>query len=371
MHRKILMVLSCILSLIPLWSCSGKFDLSKHLSAQPPIDYTSRFDKQLPYRDLVLSIHLQELREMTPSQFHKFSEALYLIHKEATEFTLEELNLPHEIRSKVFRDLSQNKPELANYYLKELSKIEPYAITTWGEEQVLSYPYYTSVDKFAEVASANITFVLNTFLGFITHGVANKITLAAATKPFQVILYQALLPIVEKLRNEALLLDHVNARIKIKKHLRKLIAQLATVEDKFTSEDEIHPTRKFLIFTSRADILCHSTATVKAGFDLIKKFIVDIDTDLKIVKVYLPNPEILSFDVYTVYKSIEDGFLIDADETHLNELQSLIRRRLRQVALQSGILDSARKNAEEIVERILRPMMQTPYFNYKVRIYFD
>lgn len=362
--------LMCLLSCILLSGCAGKFDLAKHLAEQPPIDYTGRFNKRLPYKDLVLSIHLQENSRMGPTEFRKYAEAVHLIHKEAAAFTFEELNLPDEVRSKVLRDLSQNKTELANYYLSELSKTKPYAVTHWGEEQVISYPYYSSVDKFAEVASANITFILNTFMGFITHGVANQITLAAATKPFQIMLYQALLPIAEEMRNQALLLDHINARIKIKEHLRRLIAQLATVEDTFTTEEEIHPTRKFLFFKSQADIICQSTARVKAGFDLSKKFLIDIDPQAKSVNVYLPDSEILSFDVYTKYKSIEDGWLIDADETHINELQKLLRNRLMKSALQSGILSSAKRNAEDVVERILRPMMQTPYFNYNVRIFF-
>lgn len=355
------------LNSIIIGGCAGRIDLSEHLATNPPRGYSRGFNRPLPYDFIVKAIHDAESTSF-PSE--NFTRAIYIINESSIIYTLDRLNVAGNLKVRILNNLSKSRTDLAVFYHKEFKKAEEIAVGKWGREQVISYPYHTSIDKFARVMAHNVCSIVDRFVGIVIPDPKVQLSAMILSKPFEILLFEAFLPIAEEMRNHALILDHINARIQIKSHLRKMIMQLATVEDKLETQAEINPTRKIWFIESRATIKCDATAIIKAGFDLEKRFIVDIDPKSEQVDVYLPSAEILSFDVYPSFKSIEDGWLIDANEEHVNQLQTLLRSRLRNEAIESGILRDAEKHAENVVQKLMMPMMQTPYFSYNIIVHF-
>ena len=358
------------LSLFLLSGCvSAGFDLNEHLEQQPQIDYSPGFQKELPYQQLVSSIQLQN-REMTHDEFTSYKSAVYMIHHEAVQYTLDELNIPQNIKRNVLRDLKNNQDELATFYVAELAKASK-ARAGRNHEKTLNYPRFSSVNEFTDVASQNMSFIMDSFLGFVDRGVAKRNSLAAATKPFQILLYKALLPISEGLRAQALIDDQIHARFKLKSQINKMITELGTISRKYNNSVVDQPgSRKFKL-KSKTLIWSKSSAIIEAGFDLRRYFRVELDSVRKELLITLPEPIILSIATKSNFQNIENGWFAKITEERMNEFHKLERREFTALALDAGIVDEAKQNIEGKLIEILTPIVQTPYFNYDVAINFQ
>lgn len=355
------------LSLLLLSGCATSFDLSEHLELQPDVDYSPGFQKSLPYTQLVNAIHLQN-GEMSSEEFARYKSAIYTIHKEAVSYTLDELAIPENVARGVLLDLQNNQDDLARFYITELAKATTSPRSLERDEPALNYPHYLSINQFTDVASQNMSFIMDMFLGFVSHGVASQNSVAAATKPFQILLYKALLPISEELRNQALIIDQVHARFKLKSQVSRMIAEFGTISREYKSSIVVQPSLDLFFFESKAEIWSNSSAIVKAGFNLDKLFRVDIDPERKSLLVTLPEPRLLSIDTRSHFQNVENGWLQKINENNMNEFIQLERDEFTQIALNSGIFTEAKRNAESILKSILAPIVQTPYFNYKIEI---
>lgn len=93
-----------------------------------------------------------------------------------------------------------------------------------------------------------------------------------------------------------------------------------------------------------------------AGIDLSKFKSGDVHIDGRAVKVHLPQPEIFATTLdnnKTRVYSRETGLLVGADPNLETEVRARAQQDLQQAALDDGILDNARKNADATVTTML------------------
>lgn len=93
-----------------------------------------------------------------------------------------------------------------------------------------------------------------------------------------------------------------------------------------------------------------------AGIDLSKFKPSDVQIDGRAVRIRLPQPEVFATtldDAKTRVYSRDTGLLIGADPNLESEVRARAQQDLQQAALDDGILDNARKNANATVTTML------------------
>ncbi len=86
--------------------------------------------------------------------------------------------------------------------------------------------------------------------------------------------------------------------------------------------------------------------------------------------VTIPKPTILSIRPNLRVQNIDDGFFVDIDEPKINTAIREIEKRAQERALEAGILDKAKGNAQTIARQLLAPIVTTPLGAYGIRVEF-
>lgn len=93
-----------------------------------------------------------------------------------------------------------------------------------------------------------------------------------------------------------------------------------------------------------------------AGIDLSHLKPSDVQIDGRIIRIHLPAPEVFATTIdnaKTRVYSRETGLLVAADPNLESEVRSKAQQELQQAALDDGILENARKNANATVTTML------------------
>ena len=147
-----------------------------------------------------------------------------------------------------------------------------------------------------------------------------------------------------------------NLNIAFGNYMRNSIAEVATTEDVVNNiEVEKEVTRHFLeeftgffknknLFASTASVKIKADARVKAGVDIAKYFNYNVNPDKKEILIRVPEPKILSREIYSTIVEMEDGTLIEVSKEMLNEAEADIRVRLEEVLREGKILEAAKTN---------------------------
>ncbi|MBK6621502.1 MAG: DUF4230 domain-containing protein [Saprospirales bacterium] len=109
---------------------------------------------------------------------------------------------------------------------------------------------------------------------------------------------------------------------------------------------------------------------LKVGFDLQKYFELNLDPSSKTVTVTLPEPEILSHEVYPKIEKLDIGWMREVKNVDFNKNFNLLRKEFRREALESDIMDKAKVQAVEIMELMLGPMISSISRDYKLNVRF-
>lgn len=136
------------------------------------------------------------------------------------------------------------------------------------------------------------------------------------------------------------------------------IGELATQSGYFTNVQTIQNSRTIfgvtVPFTQKQYVYSYS-GVVKAGLDF-GEISIDVDEDAKTVSVTLPETRILDttvdLDSFQVYDESQNIF----NRLHLNEMNQssqVMQREVRQIALEHGILEEARRSAESMLTAML------------------
>ncbi|MCB0620379.1 MAG: DUF4230 domain-containing protein, partial [Saprospiraceae bacterium] len=109
---------------------------------------------------------------------------------------------------------------------------------------------------------------------------------------------------------------------------------------------------------------------LKVGFDLHKYFEINIDGNRKTVVVTLPEPEILSHEVYPRIDKLDIGWMREVEDADFNKNFNLLRKEFRREALESDIMDKAKTQAQELMQTMLGPLISKIGRDYKLQVAF-
>lgn len=354
-----------------VFSCSSNINIVSRLPKTESIRYNTNFKPELPYKKIVKSIaETYNYNSTSDHRFYSFSYYLNKINSEIFKYASNRFNLNNSEKETILKSLYKQKNEIAKYFFNELKILLSQKEYLPTGDKLFKYKTYTAVRAFGRILSSKLCTLLSVTIQFAPINPALKNAPTFLYKPCEIILAEALNPILDELKNYALLEDHLYAEFKIKEHVRELIIELATVQDKYKIEYNINPTRQFLFFKSEAKLNMKVNSTVKAGFDIKKYFELNIDENTRCINIYLPKAKILSIEIYPKIVNMENGWLVEIDKDKLNDVNKILRDRVKQNALDSGILRRAEQHAFLIIYNMLAPLIENPLFNYKINIHF-
>ncbi len=359
-----------LLILLFLCSCSGSVNVSKNLPEAPPSRFERKYNPDLPYEDIVKTVHAtRNSRAENYGVIQEFDEYTYLINSTILDAVFDIRNVPYKNRAKARNEFKVEYAKLSREiytdFRQEYQKVEYLP----QNNLLINYNVSLSIDAFSNVLASRICTVAGIALS--VSGVGAVYTVSS-TLLCETLLSNLLMPILEELKNRALIMDYVDAEIRITEHIRELIFELATVQDRFKADFISKPKKRILFknWISKADLEIKVNATIKAGFNLKKNFQLRFSEEAKRLTIYLPRAEILSEDFnYNIVK-MKDGWFISVDKEHINAGMAEVKRRLRNEALQSGILIRAESHAELVVSSLLEPLLENKRFDFDTRVVF-
>ncbi len=191
--------------------------------------------------------------------------------------------------------------------------------------------------------------------------------------PCGIALREGLQPMVDRLQKRAAVLDFSASRGLLKEKVRKGIAELATYELRSRLGMDKTLQYKFLGFAiSSTDIEVEAISVIKTGFKLDQYFDVTFSPNKGEVYVTLPQPTILSHEVYPRMNKLDVGYLAGITGEELNQNFNELRRQFRQDAIDNEhVLDKSKARADSVLQLIMGPMVKGMNRKYKLVVRYQ
>ena len=112
------------------------------------------------------------------------------------------------------------------------------------------------------------------------------------------------------------------------------------------------------------------SSILKVGFKLNELFDISVDEGRNAVTITLPEPQILSHEVYPKVDKLEVGWMREVQDEDFNKNFNLLRREFRSDAMNSDIMSKAKQEAVELMDLMFSPVVAGLNRRYKLQIRF-
>jgi len=265
----------------------------------------------------------------------------------------------HEyLKTLYFNDFVSLKDTTANLY------------ETWYSDQTNQ-----AVQLFNEVAGKYTCFFVTQVMSTLLRVNGGKF-FAKGTDvgtPCDIAIHEGLQPMAERLRKRAEIMDFSASRGLLKEKVRRGIAELATYE--LRSRMGIDKTLQYKVLgfsVSETDIRVEAISVIKTGFKLDQYFDVTLNPKRGTLNIRLPEPTILSHEVYPRVDKLDVGYLAGINEQDMNDHFNELRRQFRQDALENEhVLEKSKARADSVMQLMFGPLARSINRNYKVELVFQ
>ena len=347
----------------------GVGDLSgKRKSREIQLDYVQSDFKPNLDEGATLQILAQ------PERYRKeFDDLVYNFNLSLLYHVANRMNLPDSLKRRLEPEYKRHHEYLSNLYYFDFIALKDTTANLY--EDWYSDNANNAVDLFNEVAGKYTCFFVTQIMSVLLKAGSTRLmgkgkdpnnACAIATD-------EGLRPMVDRLKKQADIYDFSNSRGMLKEKVRKGIAELATYELRSRLGLDKSLQYKVLgINVSDTDIRIEAISVIKSGFKLDQRFDVTFSPKQGIVYVTLPQPTILSHEVYPRVDKLDVGFLSGISSDELNRNFNDLRRQFRQEAIEKEhVLDKARLRADTVMQLLLGPTVRAMGKNYKLQIRYD
>ncbi|MEY3249233.1 MAG: hypothetical protein RL742_1276 [Bacteroidota bacterium] len=307
----------------------------------------------------------------SPEQYRReFDDLVYNFNLSLLYHVANRMGLPDSLRRQLEPAYQKHHEYLKDLYYADFVALKDTTgsmYETWYNDNANQ-----AVQVFNEVAGKYTCFFVTQILATLIKTDGGKL-LAKGKKvdtPCGIAIQEGLRPMIERLQKKAAIYDFSASRGFLKERVRKGIAELATYE--LRSRLGIDRTLQYKIFgfsVSETNIQVEAISVIKAGFKLDQYFDITMNPNKKIVYVTLPEPQIVSHEVYPRVDKLDVGFLSGIDKEEMNTNFNELRRQFRQDALeQEQILDKARMRADSVMQLLLGPTVKGMGRNYTLEV---
>ena len=238
----------------------------------------------------------------------------------------------------------------------------------WYETEATS-----SVDLLNEVASKYTCFFITNIITTILRTQDGKLSVKGnkVETPCGIALTEGLRPMVARLKQTAAVNDFSRARGMMRERVERSIVELAVMEVKDKKGIRIQNSSKLLGYNvSTSEIELVAVSIMKVGFNLQQSFDVSVDSRTKSIIVTLPQPQILSHEVFPKVENMDIGFMRDLSPQDFNDNVNKLRQAFREDAQQSDIFEKAKVRANDVMQMMLQPVVRNIDKGYKLSVRF-
>ncbi len=221
-----------------------------------------------------------------------------------------------------------------------------------------------AVEAFNEVSSKYTCFIVNHILTSIleTKDGYLKVEGRKISEPCSITLDEGIAPMIKRLKEKAIIDDFTRSRGMLSEKVESTISELATMEirDKKGLKRKLN-SQVLGYNVSSTEIDISAISIVKAGFKLDEYFDIKMYQKGKRLVVTLPQPSILSHEVYPRVDKLDVGWMRSISDKDFNQNFNLLREEFRKDALKSDIHSKSKEKVKDILQILLSPLLSDGY----------
>jgi len=309
-----------------------------------------------------------------PEKYRReFDDLVYNFNLSLLYHVANRMDLPDSLKRKLEPEYRKHQDYLKTLYFNDFVALKDTTATmydTWYNDNSNQ-----AVQLFNEVAGKYTCFFVTQIMATLLKADGGSLMAKGRNvdTPCAIAVNEGLHPMVERLRKKAEIMDFSASRGLLKEKVRQGIAELSTYE--LRSRLGMDKTLQYKVFgfaISETDIRVEAISVVKAGFKLDQYFDVTFSPKKGIVYVTLPQPTILSHEVYPRVDKLDVGFLAGITGEEMNRNFNDLRRQFRQDALENEhVLEKAKGRADSVMQLMLAPVVKSMNRSYKLQVRFQ
>jgi hypothetical protein len=232
----------------------------------------------------------------------------------------------------------------------------------------------SAVDLLNEVASKYTCFFVTNVISTILKTQDGKLAVKGSKieTPCGIALTEGVRPMVARLQKTAAIRDFSQAHGMMRERVERAITELAVMEVKDKKGIKVQNNSKLLGYSvSSTEFELVAVSIMKIGFNLQNAFNVTADDKTKTIIITLPQPQILSHEVYPKVENLDIGFMRDLSSQDFNDNINKLRQAFREDAQQSDIFEKSKVRATEVMQLMMQPAVRNIDKSYKVAVRFQ
>lgn len=307
-----------------------------------------------------------------PERYQReFNDLVYQFNMSLIEHTTERMGLADSLGKAAKLEYEKQHPSIQEMYYRDFVALQD--STSRGYKSWYGTEITDAVEAMNEVSSKYTCFMLNSVLYAVldTQGGRMAGKGADVETPCGVAMTEGLRPTIKRMQEMAAIEDFTRSKGLIHQRVESSIAELATREIKDTKAISRNLQTKIWGFSvSETAIEVSAVSYIKVGFDLNKMFDLAVDKQDRFVIVTLPEPQILSNEVYPRYDKLSVGWLSKLNPDDLNKDMELLADAFMNDARKSDVFDNAKQEAGQLMNTMLGPLVASLGSNYRLKVQF-
>lgn len=364
--------------LVALLSVAGILAYNTFFGGSGGANYTSvPKDMQVNYMPSDFKPNINEDEALmilsNPQRYRKeFDQLIYNFNLSLMLHVANRMGMPENLKSRVATEYKKHHPYLVQMYYNDFIALKDTSSNLY--QQWYENESTNSVDLLNEVASKYTCFFVNHIVTTLLQTQDGKLNVKGnkVETPCGVALTEALRPMIVRLQDRAAIRDFSKAKGLMQQKVERAITELATYEvrDKKGLDKQLQ-SKVWGYTVSQTDLEVTAISILKVGFKLDQYFQINTDTKNKVIVVTLPQPTILSHEVYPKVEKMDIGWLREVSSVDINKNFNTLREDFRRDALESDIMSKAKDRAKEVMEMMLMPMIKSVNKSYKLQVRFQ
>ena len=340
-------------------------------------DYTSvPKEMQIKYKPAQFEFELDDETTLAiltnPDRYQReFNDLIYNFNLSMLNHVANRMDLPDSLTVNIESEYEKHHPYMRKMYYEDFTKIRDTTANmyeSWYENN-----FNNATEALSEVASNYSCYLVNQVImntmiakGGTISGVGNGVE-----TPCMIAMRESVAPMIRRLEEKAAIKDFSSSKGMMEEKVEKAIAELATMEvrDRKGLNKQLQ-TKVWGFEVSSTDIEVSAISVLKVGFKLKQYFDISMDSGRKRVIVTLPDPTILSHEVYPKIDKLEVGWMRELSGDDFNKNFNVLRREFRRDAIEDRVMDKAKDEADQLMHLMLEPIVRQLGNKYKLVVRF-
>ncbi len=281
------------------------------------------------------------------------------------------MGLNNQLRTAAVNEYRKMHPYVRQMYFNDfigLTDTTSQIYRTWYENEGSS-----AVDLLNEVASKYTCFFMTSIMATVLKTQDGKLSVKGSKveTPCGIALTEGLRPMIKRLQDAAAIRDFSKAKGLMRERVERAVTELAVMElrDKKGIKYD-NATKVWGYNVSQTNMEITAISIVKVGYNLSQYLDISVDDRNKTVNVTLPQPQILSHEVYPKVEALDVGWMREISPQDFNDNINRLRQSFREDAMNGDIFNKARQRAGAVMDMMLSPMVKNINKGYKVSVRF-